>query len=259
MASLALSLGMLYAGRWIQFDDVSGFGHAKSQLPFAVLAAALALGALVVVTPDRRSRRWLGLALAATDLLVLVLAVTDDGFRFIFGGDEGELFLLACGMAVVAVALLVFDTRQSTNAEPPEAATVGNGGRDRRDGATPWILGLALLACWLLVAALALSALLFATALVAGTVWYLHGHGGIVRNRLIVYAELLVVLPITGFSAGVAAYDRRYCSAPDFDGECDVAVLEGLAYALISLVVLAIVVLTAEITLGRQRRQALHR
>lgn len=254
MAALALSLGALYAGHWIQFDDVSGFGHAKSQLPFAVLATALALGALVVVIPDRQSRRWLGLALAATDVLVVVLAVTDDGFRFIFGGDEGELFLLGCGMAVVAVALLVFDTRQPTNADPREAAVADNGDRARRDGVMPWVLGLGLLACWLLVAWFALSALLFATALVAGTVWYLRGHGGIVRNRLIVYVELLVVLPITGFSAGVAAYDRRYCSAPDFDGECDVAVLEGLAYAVTSLVVLAIVVLTAEITLERQRK-----
>lgn len=62
----------------------------------------------------------------------------------------------------------------------------------------------------------------------------------------------LVVLPVVAFQLGVERFHRANCSAPGFDGECDLGVLEGLVWAVAT--VLAYCALTLVVAWLRRRR-----
>lgn len=71
--------------------------------------------------------------------------------------------------------------------------------------------------------------------------------------RAVAYSVVLVVVVLAAFNLGIGHFESTKCSAPDFDGECDVAVLEGILWAAAGFVV--VVVLAAML----EARGRLHR
>lgn len=111
----------LALGGFVQLDDTSGFGSDDWVMPLGVLAAAFAGTALVVALRDRSQRRPLGTALGCVMAAVIVLHVKDDGFRFVWHSNEGELFLFEVFGCWVALALVA-----TGGAAPPEPAPADN-------------------------------------------------------------------------------------------------------------------------------------
>ena len=127
LALLVVSLVVLYAGRFIQFDDTSGFGSDRWVMPLGLVAGLLALCAVGVGISDRTARRALGGALAILDALLILLATMNDGFRFIWGGDEGALFFLQIMLGLAALFLLTpafLSSKEATNEAPRPARSL---------------------------------------------------------------------------------------------------------------------------------------
>ena len=121
----ALALALLYVGNFIQFDDTSGFGSDTWVLPVGVLGVLAAIASVIVAQSDLMARRLLGWAMLVLDILVIWQATTDDGFRFIWGGDEGELFYLQVGLGMTALLLLATTRGQAlTDSTAGAAATL---------------------------------------------------------------------------------------------------------------------------------------
>lgn len=74
--------------------------------------------------------------------------------------------------------------------------------------------------------------------------------------RVAGYATSLVAAMFAAFHAGVAHFESTHCSGPDFDGECDVAALEGLLWTGVGfLLMLAAIVIGESVRARRPRRQ----
>jgi hypothetical protein len=118
---LALAVAMLAVGHFIQFDDTTGFGADAWVMPLGLGAGLAAIVAVIVAQPDRLARRLLGGALLVINLLTVWKARTDDGFRFIYNREEGELLFLQVVLATVALLLLAGSrpTRRLPVTEPP--------------------------------------------------------------------------------------------------------------------------------------------
>ncbi|WP_182525284.1 hypothetical protein [Nocardioides dongkuii] len=133
LALLVLSLAVLHGGGFIRFDDTSGSGSDRWNLPLGVVAGLVALCSLGVGISDRTARRTLGGALAVLDALLVLLATVDDGFRFIWAGDEGELFLLQVGLGIAALFLLtptfVSSEDDAIDGAPHSAGRLSGGAR----------------------------------------------------------------------------------------------------------------------------------
>lgn len=205
LALLAASLVVLYAGGFIQFDDTSGFGSNRWVMPLGLAAGLLALCAIGFGIQDRTTRRALGGALAFLDALLILMSTTNDGFRFIWSGDEGELFYLQVVLGVAALFLLTPTFLSSSEATE-------EGPRPERS-----------LSAW---------------------------------ARSAIYMTALTLSMFVAFFAGAAHFEATQCSGRDFDGECDVAALEGLLWTGIALVLGLIAIVVAEVSRGRRQRVA---
>lgn len=188
---LLASLATLYVGRFIQFDDVSGFGHHEWVMTLGLLAGLIAISSVAVACQESTARRVFGAALLLLAVGMFVVAQTDDGFRFIWTTYEGELTLFTIGVGMVALLLLT----------PSFSATP------------------------------------------AGLSGYLRG---------VSYLAATMLFAFVAFWAGVSYYDRTEC-AGDFDGECDLGILEGFVWAAVALVVALSVIVTWEIVRRRRR------
>lgn len=122
---LLASLAALYAGRFIQFDDTSGYGSERWVMPLGALAGLLALGAVGVGLTHRPARRAVGGALVVLDVLLVAQAVTNDGFRFIWSVDEEELFYLQVALGFAGLLLLTPRLLSTRVAVYVSALTVG--------------------------------------------------------------------------------------------------------------------------------------
>ncbi|WP_370250660.1 hypothetical protein [Nocardioides sp.] len=122
---LAAGVAALGAGRFIQFDDDSGFGSDRWIMPWAAVVAVLAGAALVVGLSHPVARRRLGMAVAALAAVTILLAWQVEGFRFVFKGGEGELNMLLAALALTALWLL------------PRTYLVRSPGRDGRTHRRP--------------------------------------------------------------------------------------------------------------------------
>lgn len=203
LALLVGSLVALYAGRFIQFDDTSGFGSDRWIMPLGLLAGLLAMAAVGLGVRDRPARRALGVALAVLDVALVVQATVSDGFRFIWGGDEGELFYLQVALGIAALFLLAptFVSSEEPTTETPDPA--------RR------------LSAW---------------------------------ARFASYATALVLTMFVALFAGTAHFEATQCSGPDFDGECDLSVLEGFLWTGVSFVLGVVAIVVGEVVRARRRR-----
>lgn len=172
------SLAALYVGGFIQFDDTSGFGGNEWNMPLAFVAGLLAFASVAVAVSDRTARRALGAALVTLDVLLVGASVTDGEFRFIWGGDEGELFYLEVVLGLAALILLT----------PTFTSAKGRTDRPSDRSLSPW-------------------------------------------SRVTIFATVLVIAMFVTFNAGISHFHSTQCSGRGFDGECDLAVLEGLAWA----------------------------
>lgn len=203
MAALSLfaaSLVLLQLGGFIQLDDTSGFGSDRWNLPLGLLALFLAAVALGVALSERTARRALGGAWAVLAVALVVLSLTDDGFRFVWGGDEGELVMFMVGLALGAAALLT----PTLYVRRPAGDFV----RDPEPPASGW----------------------------ARTVGYLCA---------------TVIAMYLAFHIGIRHFKSTQCVGTG--GECDVAVLEGLLWVVVTFF-LGIVAITANEWRLRRRR-----
>jgi hypothetical protein len=144
---LAAGLGLLAVGGFVQFNDVSGFGSDQWNLPLGAIAVAAATVAVLVASRDAKARVWLGVALGVLLGLLLWQSIANDGFRFIWHQDEGELGLLLVVVALLAAVLV------ATGLQPSDQP---RGGR--------WLVRVAGYLCG--------SAVLVFGAVVAGTAYY---------------------------------------------------------------------------------------
>lgn len=132
-------------------------------------------------------------------MLVGLLVLTLDGFRFIWSGGEGELWYFLIGLGMFALVL----TTPRLPAAPTPAAAVGRMAMTSR-----WARGVA-------------------------------------------YIVGVVLVVLTAFNLGVARFESTSCSAPGFDGECDLAGLEGSLWAAAALVVAVAAIAVLETRLRR--------
>ena len=120
------SLALLSFGHFIQFDDTSGFGSGEWVMPFGVFAGVAATASVLVASTDRTARRLLGGAVLALDVFTFWQARTNDGFRFIWEGEEAELFYFQVGLALIALVLLtpVFLTTTTSRSSSRPTVTI---------------------------------------------------------------------------------------------------------------------------------------
>jgi hypothetical protein len=172
-------------------------------MPLGSLAALATAASVVVAVTDGTARRALGAAFLVLDACLIVAAITDDGFRFIWDGGEGELFRLEVALALCGLILITPRLRTPSHGQRSGAAV-----NQRRSLTGP-----------------------------ARAVGYLCG---------------VVLLTLVAFEAGTEHFYATNCSGPGFDGECDVASLEGLVWAIGAIVVSAAVRKARNETPGRR-------
>lgn len=129
---LVVAIGLLAGGRFVQFDDTSGFGSNQWNVPIGILAVIPAVAALVVASRHVRARVWLGIGLLVLSALLVLLSRVDRGFRFIWKADEGELQVLETVLVLTAAVLIATGLQPSSRAG---ASTVESG-----QGAGRWLV-----------------------------------------------------------------------------------------------------------------------
>ncbi|WP_132210493.1 hypothetical protein [Kribbella steppae] len=144
---LAMSLVLLAVGGFVQFDDFSGDGSNEWNLPLGAIAVVGPIGAVLVAWKDAKARVWLGVALGVLFGFLLWQKIANDGFRFIWHQDEGELAQLT--VVVVLVAAVLVATGVQSKSEP---------------AAGRWLVRAAIYLCG--------CAVLVLVAVVAGTAYY---------------------------------------------------------------------------------------
>ncbi|MFI5707306.1 hypothetical protein [Kribbella sp. NPDC051620] len=103
---LGLGIVLLGAGGFVRFHDTSGSGSDRWILPLGFLAAVLAAGGAGVAFVSTQSRRWVGGVLLLLDVVLVWQSASNDGFRFIWMADEGELILLEVAIGLIGLILL---------------------------------------------------------------------------------------------------------------------------------------------------------
>ncbi|WP_435747441.1 hypothetical protein [Nocardioides sp. SYSU DS0663] len=73
--------------------------------------------------------------------------------------------------------------------------------------------------------------------------------------RAVAYLVALVIAVFAAFSAGTSHFTARNCGGPDFGGECDVAVLEGLLWVAVTAALGLLLIGAAERVRWRRRQQ----
>ena len=215
-ALFALSLVFLFIGNFIQFNDTSGFGYNEWRMPFAFLAVLAVAGSVVVGLPDASARRLLGWVMLVLDALVVMQMIVNDGFRFVWEDDEGELFQFVVLLGIAGLALLtraVYEPSEPTPGPGPTELAPPKQAALATFEMTPWA-------------------------------------------RFVAYLAATVVLVFVAFSMGATHFENTECSGPDFGGECDLAGLEGMVWAAGVILLAVIAIPTFEVVrhLRRSRR-----
>ncbi len=201
---LLLSLGLLGLGRFIEFDNVSGCCGDEQVLPLGLLAAFSAVGSVAVAVRDRVARRALGTSLLVLALVLLAVKIADDGFRFIWGNDEGELVEFVIALAFVGLFLVTprFVVRE-----------VSSDPSTHRLRMSP-------------------------------------------AARTLAYLCASVLVGLLAFAVGSARYRSTQCTRQVSDsGECDLAGMEGLVWAVVAVGIFVVLVGVAELTRQWLRRR----
>lgn len=129
----AVGLVVLFAGGFVQFDDTSGFGYDQWILPLSVVSLAAAIASVVVAWTDSTARLLLGIAMTVLVAFLIWQCAVNDGFRFIWHGDEGELLQLQVVLGLTGLSLIATGLQPSR--EPQVGAT------NRADaGAGRWLV-----------------------------------------------------------------------------------------------------------------------
>jgi hypothetical protein len=102
---LVAAVALLCLGGFVHLDDTSGFGSDAWVMPLGAVAVVLGAAAIGKALRHRDERRPLGTALGILVVAVMLLARTDDGFRFVWHSNEGELYLAAAVAGWGALAL----------------------------------------------------------------------------------------------------------------------------------------------------------
>jgi hypothetical protein len=131
---LALGIVLLGVGGFVRFHDYSGSGGDQWIRPLGFLAAVLAVAGVGVAAVSTQSRRWFGGTLLVLDLVLVWQSTTNEGFRFVWNHDEGELFMLQVALGLVAFVLL------ATGLQPSRWSNA-------KTGAGRWLVRGAIYAC----------------------------------------------------------------------------------------------------------------
>ncbi|MDX6279502.1 MAG: hypothetical protein QOH03_573 [Kribbellaceae bacterium] len=113
LGALALAIVLLGVGGFVRFHDFSGNGSDQWVRPLGFLAAVLAVAGVGIAALTAQSRRWFGGALLLLDLVLVWQSATNDGFRFVWMYDEGELFTLQVAIGLIAFVLLAAGVQPS--------------------------------------------------------------------------------------------------------------------------------------------------
>lgn len=73
--------------------------------------------------------------------------------------------------------------------------------------------------------------------------------------RFVGYLTATAILAFVAFFMGLAHFEHTECSGPDFDGECDVALLAGLGWSVGAIILALITVAIIEVILHSRRRR----
>lgn len=140
------SLALLGVGGFVQFDDTSGLGSYQWNLPLGALAAVLGVAGIGVASVSAKARLWLGGALGLLDVFLIWQSTTNDGFRFVWDRNEGQLFLFQVALGLVALVLIATGLQPS-----PREAKAGTG--EAKAGAGRWLVRVAAYLCGMALAA----------------------------------------------------------------------------------------------------------
>lgn len=110
---LVVGLALLAVGRFIQFDDTSGFGSEQWIVPLGLVAPVPAIAAVVVAWRSPKARLWLGIAVGVLAGFLVWQMTANSGFRFIWSRDEGELAQLTIALGLVAALLVATGVQKS--------------------------------------------------------------------------------------------------------------------------------------------------
>lgn len=75
-------------------------------------------------------------------------------------------------------------------------------------------------------------------------------------TRLARYAVGVGVLALVAFVLGTRWFEATKCGGPDFGGECDLAALTGIAWAVVAVAAALVLIVTVEIVRVVRRRRA---
>ncbi|TCC30598.1 hypothetical protein [Kribbella sindirgiensis] len=214
---LALGLGFLFAGRFVQFDDTSGVGGGEWILPLGLLAIVAAVASIVVAWPEPKARLRTGIALVVLFAGVLWQLVGDDGFRFVWHRDEGGLVLFEFVLGLTGFGLI------ATGAQPAEP-----------DGPGPMAEEL--------------------RAADAERQKYRVHQERRWMVRAWLYLCGTAVLTLLAFAIGISVYESTECD--DGSNQCDLAVVGGMAWAVTAFVAGVVAITIAECVRAIRRDRA---
>lgn len=72
--------------------------------------------------------------------------------------------------------------------------------------------------------------------------------------RLVMYAAAVVAVVIAAFLAGAEHFRATHCSDPEFDGKCDVSIIEGFLWGGVAAVTGLVVAISIEVAVWRRSR-----
>jgi len=120
---LVASVAAVSSGGFVFFNDTPDTVNQRN-FPLGAVAVVLAIAAIVLALRTATARLWLGGALGLLDLFLVWQSTTNNSFRFVWGSDEGEMFMFQVVLGLTALGLIATGLQPSPQPEASAAAEV---------------------------------------------------------------------------------------------------------------------------------------